>query len=74
MMIEIDDIPKSQMMTCQRISGVGLANGSLNILFNPTPNNRRMRHAVMASIANIRIIEVNESDDIKGHNRVALFP
>jgi hypothetical protein len=31
-------------------------------------------HAVMASIAEIRIMEVNESDDIKGHNRIALFP
>jgi hypothetical protein len=33
-----------------------------------------MRHVVMASIADIRIMEVNESDDIKGRNRVALFP
>jgi len=30
--------------------------------------------AVMASIAEIRIMEVNESDDIKGRNRVAIFP
>lgn len=51
-----------------------MANSSLNILFNPTPNNGRMRHVVMASIADIRIMEVNESDDIKDRNRVALFP